>query len=405
VIIDNPYTREELLVDDGEHAVLNASGHSVWDNCPGSVVLCHGIPNTDTSYSKEGTVAHIVGDECLSSPRIFPKSYLRKVINGIVVEQEMVDAIVEYRKLCNSLGKKGTGFREVEMRVRYSEFIPGGYGTGDFVLIDSEGTLYVVDLKYGQGVWVYAVRDGVGNGQLLLYALGVWLSERYFYNIEKIVIIVCQPRLDNIATWECTVDELLEFAEATKIRAERIFEPQVELIPGEAQCRFCPAADRCPALHEQMADRLSLEFDDLDANPLIDNDTLAADILPHLDQWQRMISKYRELAHAELLGGKDVGDWKLVMGKKGNKAWNDPDETAIALKNGGFNEDVMVAPKLKTPTQVLKLIGLKPKTDEYANFCTNFVHQAPGKPVLAPGSDPRDALQSYADDFKEEDHG
>lgn len=40
------------------HAKLSASGAKKWINCPLSVVLESKMPNEETPYAKEGTLAH-----------------------------------------------------------------------------------------------------------------------------------------------------------------------------------------------------------------------------------------------------------------------------------------------------------------------------------------------------------
>lgn len=52
---------------------------------------------------------------------------------------------------------------------------------------------------------------------------------------------IIQPRLENISTFECSVEELLDWAETyVRPRAKLAFEGKGEQVPGD-WCRFCRA--------------------------------------------------------------------------------------------------------------------------------------------------------------------
>ena len=55
----------------------------------------------------------------------------------------------------------------VEHRLDFSEYVPGGFGTGDLVIV-ADGVLEIADFKGGRGVRVEADH----NSQLMLYGLG-----------------------------------------------------------------------------------------------------------------------------------------------------------------------------------------------------------------------------------------
>jgi len=55
----------------------------------------------------------------------------------------------------------------IEQRLDFSKYVESGFGTGDCVII-ADGTLHIIDFKYGQGLLV----DAVDNPQMKLYALG-----------------------------------------------------------------------------------------------------------------------------------------------------------------------------------------------------------------------------------------
>lgn len=96
----------------------------------------------------------------------------------------------------------------VEERLDYSYLVPQGFGTGDCVII-ADGTLYIMDYKNGKGVFVSCDH----NPQMMLYALGAYHTYGYLYDIQKVSMTIIQPRLENISTFECSVEELLDWAE------------------------------------------------------------------------------------------------------------------------------------------------------------------------------------------------
>lgn len=51
------------------------------------------------------------------------------------------------------------------------------------------------------------------NPQMMLYALGAYHAYGYLYSIKKVSMTIIQPRLENISTFECSVEELLDWAE------------------------------------------------------------------------------------------------------------------------------------------------------------------------------------------------
>ncbi len=392
MLVNNLYSREDLLASNGSHAVLGASAYPRWANCPGSVSLLHDIPKTTSSYAEEGTAAHMLCERCLvNGLEDPPGDHLGEQIHDHEITDEMVEAVQTYVDYCRSLPVQ---YSRVEHVVDFSHYVPGGFGTSDFTAIFGN-TLVVVDFKYGMGVKV----DAKNNGQLMLYALGVYLEENLLWDIQTIELVICQPRIGNMSFWSCTVNELKAFGEDTAERAKKVLQDVVELVPGETQCRFCEAQDRCPAIAQQMEEELKDTFDSVDDfNTLMTNAQIAK-VLPMLDQYQRMITRYRDLAKEELTQGNSVGDWKLVMGRHGNRKWIDEKEITAFLDGAGFEP---YKSSLRTPTQIIKEMGLRSGTDNHEEFCRSFTFQPQGSPVLANGDDPRESLQSYADDFQNE---
>ena len=69
----------------------------------------------------------------------------------------------------------------VEQRLDFSRWVKDGFGTGDAIIV-ADGTLRIVDMKYGTGVSVSAEN----NSQMRLYALGALEMFGDLYDIDTV---------------------------------------------------------------------------------------------------------------------------------------------------------------------------------------------------------------------------
>ena len=114
--------------------------------------------------------------------------------------------------------------------------MPEGFGTGDCVII-ADGTLHIIDFKYGQGVLVSAE----DNPQMKLYALGALDLFDGIYDIEMVSMTIYQPRRENVSTSTVSKENLYQWAEEVlKPKAELAFNGDGNYCPGE-WCQFCRA--------------------------------------------------------------------------------------------------------------------------------------------------------------------
>jgi hypothetical protein len=91
----------------------------------------------------------------------------------------------------------------IEQRIDLTRYIEGGFGTNDAIII-ADGTMEVIDLKYGKGVPVFAT----DNPQLKLYGLGALWANELSYDIHTVRLSIVQPRLDSISTGGIDVQDL-----------------------------------------------------------------------------------------------------------------------------------------------------------------------------------------------------
>ena len=237
---------------DRAHAKLSASGASRWMACPRSVALEEQIEDEDSIFAQEGTIAHEVSEIRLKSAiGLISKIEANKELLRIAPMQDMLDYTGMYVEEClNSYEglklKDPSAEAFVELRVEFTEWVPEGFGTCDFIAIGGN-RLIIRDLKYGKGVPVSAV----DNPQPRLYALGALQELGYIYDIEEVEMHIDQPRLNSYTTEVMTTKELLAWGESIKGKALAAFNDEGEFNPGD-HCKFCKVRATCRARTKHM---------------------------------------------------------------------------------------------------------------------------------------------------------
>ena len=184
-----------------KHASLGASKPHRWIRCAGSVML-------ETTFA--GTAAHALAEECLLKQKP-PESYMGVQFEGFIVDEDMAAHVATYVDFCNS---QAGSEKHVELRVDYSEWAAGGFGTADFVTLN-DGVLHVIDLKYGVGVKVNAFE----NEQLMLYGLGA--AFEFIDKVDTVSMTIVQPRLDHIDTYSMRAKDLFDWADEADLPRTR----------------------------------------------------------------------------------------------------------------------------------------------------------------------------------------
>jgi len=242
-------------------------------------------------------------------------------------------------------------------------------------------TLYVIDFKYGRNKAV----DANETVQLRLYALGAMQEYSFLYAIKDVVMIVFQPR-NAIGTTECcmTAEELKEWGESIKDKAQAAFDGGGELVPG-AHCGFCPAKPICRAQAEQ-CDRVVAVIEH-DPKTLPDNEI--AHYLSIADEVTAWLKALKTHSLSVLMQGGSIPGYKLVEGRKG-RGYTDQDAAFQFLQEKGISEALLYDRVPLTLPKVEKAIGKK----EYEELLVQggYVKQLSGKPTLVPDSDKRSAI-------------
>lgn len=379
-----------------QHAVLSASSASKWMNCPPSARLEEKFENKSSEYAAEGTLAHELGELYLKSElgEITARKYnseFKKIQTNELFTKDMPDYVEMYvttclEKVSEAKAKTPDAQFKIEQRLDFSEWVPEGFGTGDFVII-ADGTMEICDLKYGKGVPVSAI----GNKQMRLYALGALTEFEFLYDIENVKMTIIQPRLDSISTDEMSVEELLKWAESfVKPVAQLAFKGEGDLLAGD-HCTFCRAKATCRARAEKNLELAKYEFRD----PFVLDTIEIADILGKADELIKWAKDVQEYALDQALQGEQYPGWKVVEGRS-NRKWNDEDKVGKILLGQGFLESIIYTKKLTGISNMESAIGKK----EVNRLLGDYIIKPPGKPTLAPETDKRPVYNSAEADFK-----
>lgn len=379
-----------------QHAILSASSASRWMACPPSARLEQNYEKKTSEFAEEGTLAHELGELNLRlklgeiTKRKF-NSEFKKIETNELFTKDMPDYIEVYTDTCmekvsEAKAKTKDALFKIEQRLNFAEWVPEGFGTGDFVII-ADGTMEICDLKYGKGVPVSAI----GNKQMRLYALGAIAEFSFLYDIENVKMTIIQPRLDSISTDEITAAELLEWAEEfVKPTAALAFKGEGEFCAGN-HCGFCGAKAVCKARADKNLELAKYEFQD---PTTLDNDDIAQ-ILGKADEFIKWAKDVQDFALEQALKGEEFTGFKVVEGRS-NRKWTDEKKIGEILLNQGFLESVIYNKKLAGIGAMEKAVGKK----EVVNLLGDYIEKPQGKPVLVSEADKRPVFNSVIADFQ-----
>lgn len=361
-----------------QHAILSASSSNRWIHCPPSVRLSEGFENKTSPYAQQGTDAHalceyklhqFLGDE-VEDPRPTLEFY----------DSEMEQASEAYslfvmEEVAKARQTTADPIVIVEQRLDFSRLVPDGFGTGDCLVV-ADGTLSVIDMKYGLGILV----DAYQNPQMMCYALGALELFDGIYDIQEVKMTIFQPRRENVSTYTLPKEELYQWAEEVLAPAANLaFKGEGEYQCGK-WCGFCPAKNSCRARAEQNLELAKYEFNKSD---LLEDDEIE-EILEKVDDLVSWSNDIKEYALKLALGGKQWANHKLVEGRSIRKYSNDNDVAAAVIKAGYDPYDK----KLLGVTAMTKALG-KAKFDE---LLSDYIIKPPGKLTLVTNSDKRQAV-------------
>ena len=384
------------------HAKLSSSASKRWLGCPGSVKLSEHYPNGSSIYADEGTIAHGVAEGMISKDDKLVQKYEVEAdkfygehpeLNGTFLEMKMIlQPYVDYvfEEYAAQVHEDEAAQLMTEERVDLTEYIPGGFGTSDVVIL-RQGRLHIIDLKYGKGVAVSAE----DNPQLKLYALGTLARFDMLYDIEDVVMTIYQPRLDNVSTDTIKAKDLYAWGEEViKPGAQLALSEDAPVHAGD-WCQFCPARYDCK---ERARDAMELQKY---LGQMVLSPEEIAEILGKIDRLTKFAEDIKDSALTKALDGEEIPGWKVVEGRSIRKYVGSEEEIVRQCEGAGYDQALLYERKLLTITNMEKLMGKK----QFAEVLGAYVEKPEGKPTLAPESDKRPAItnNSAAEDFADED--
>jgi len=405
--------------DHSQHARLAPSALKNYDpatGCPGRLRMVEQLPpeerSQETQASLDGTRRHEL---------LYQKNMGQTPAYESADDERLVERAWEYFRVHPArTHPDALWLPEQEVEIGKHLGLEEGLckGTADLVAAHKD-TVEIVDAKFGR--WPVSPDTpqlkayGFGGVRLLLQDDGNWLPNHRQTKWIKLTII--QPQLPEMAHTTGPlplIESLNAWKEELSAIARAALDPNAPLNPNEDNCRFCPAKKICPAYTEQTQRDVTAMFSDLTqpelppqtepaANPqhtmleILENRTSQTpenlspdelgrvlDLAPMVKAW---FAECEDVAAKRLKAGQPVEGWKLIEGR-GSREWALPEpETVAQLKKLGVKVGDIYVKKMVSPAQAERLAAFtasKTKMDKLHPL----IRRKPGKPTLAPESDP-----------------
>jgi len=384
------------------HAILSASGASKWLNCPPSARLEAQFPDSTSEAADEGTLAHSLGELLIAHRRgnVSSKQY-REALKPLQESKHYSKLLHEYadgyalyvlETLAAAQAHTPDAALFTEQRLDLRAYIPDGFGTGDAAVV-ADGTLDVIDLKYGKGVLVPAE----GNPQLAIYALGWLEAYSFMYDIQRVRLHIYQPRMNNIATTEVLAEDLKFWGVNFVQNAANLAYNGLGTAHAGSHCKFCKAKKVCKVYAENAVSVVADDFAEFVATepqvpvnmstavPFMTDEEIAS-VLSKAEAFKEWLNTVQEYALTEALAGRRKWPgYKLVTGRSVRKITDESAAEKVLIKNGYDRTKLYKPQQLVGVTEIEKLTGKA----EFDRLLGELVQKVPGKPTLAEQSDKR----------------
>lgn len=379
-----------------EHALLSPSSSSRWLNCTPSARLAENAENKSSVYAEEGTLFHEICEYCLAQwnagvwePDPFGEELPELKDDHLMHPLFKQEMFKHARNYCDFVMNENYNLEKsdgackmlLEEKVDISEYAPECFGSVDCQLVGRD-TLIVIDLKYGEGVKVYAER----NTQMMLYALGAIKGKP---SIKTIRLVIAQVRLNHFDVWEISANDLLQWADKVlKPTAKKAFAGNGEQKLGD-WCGFCPVKAQCRKQYEAVVS----DFDKYEYPELLTEDEIC-DLIEKIDKYKGWLESVNKFVYDEALRGHKWKGYKLVSGRS-SRVITDEEAIRQDLLSKKYLEDEIFNIKLKGIGDLEKLVGKK----QFSALYGQYVKSKPGNPKLVPDSAPGDEINplSYFD--------
>lgn len=363
-------------------ALLSPQNAYRWMYCPPSARLGELIK---TKESEEEKLAQALADY--------------KVKNALGMEgdkplEENINEDMElytevYADFIKEIVNKAKGEHEilVSERLDISNYVKECFGECNFILVEEEGILHVVDFKYEKDRMILAEN----NPELMLYALGALNIFDDIYDIKKVSMTVVQPRVFNISTFEMDKNSLIAYGnEEIKIRADMAFLGEGELFSGE-HCSLCNVRNCCKARAKNYFKARSFN---LNEGKLLTKEEIeeVLNLSEDLTTWLKEILGYAtDLA---INKGEKWTGFKLVEGRA-NRKYKDEKQVIKVCEDNGVTD--IYSKSLLSITAMERLMG----KNNFNRLLGDFVEKPESKPCLVKEGDRRREIKIFGGKINE----
>jgi hypothetical protein len=274
-----------------------------------------------------------------------------------------------------------------ETKVPLAPYVPEASGTIDLGVVAND-TIHVVDLKFGAGIEV----SPYGNTQGRLYGLGMDNLYGHLYPITKFKFTILQPRRNNFATEELSIDALREWGKNVVMpAAQAAWAGNGPFVPG-SHCAsgFCRARHTCSA-RAQYAVQVgkSVAY----RSPELLTDEQVAAILHHADNIKKWCVDVQDYAlDRAVRGEKQWPGFKLIE-SRAQRYYASVDIAAEKLASVGLSTDEIYDKKIISISRAEKKIGKA----KFTALFDGLIAKPRGKLRLVPAEDTQPAAISSID--------
>lgn len=253
----------------------------------------------------------------------------------------------------------------IEHTVDLSEWLGfGAVGTPDFAALFGT-TLYIKDFKSGVGTEHFAQT----SGQLRIYGLGIKkLVESYGLDVEKIVLVIIQPRLKSEPDeFVLSANELTAFGENLKALAEEAQKGGVYK-PGD-HCHYCKHAHKCKDLENYVQEQIM-------------GDAALGEKYAAIGTIEAYVAAIVDAVNNSWASGTPVPGTRRVAGREGNRMWSSEDQEVIELASEVLPKSELFTVKVVSPTQMEEIAKKSKKLQWFKETLSPHVTRSPAKPRI-----------------------
>lgn len=398
------------------HAVLSPSSRARWSRCPGSVRESAKYPNESGPAAIDGTHTHTLLEACIKG-QCDPLSMIGRQMEdhdgAFVVDRDRAERVkiavdyIEQRIIENHFNCEVIS----EERVNPAWFFGRDDMTGTVdIQLHGHGTGVLELIDYKDGVGLVEAKD---NEQLEQYGYGVLAKFKLPVNVEypfhTLQMTIIQPKralkgLPTISSYAVPVRQFLDRSGTIIAQAHAASQSDAPLVPGEVQCKYCPAKGNCSALTGAIVQKidiapLNLAQSAADKNPNELSNEQIREILEAAPLLRQMLESVESEALRRMQDGNDVPGFKLVRGR-GTRGWMyDDTQMAEKLLKLGIPKGSLYKETLVSPAQVEKLewekrdgTRMKLSENQLKLIGREYITKNQGKLTIAPLSDSREAV-------------